>query len=174
MKPTRMQKACKRGFSNPNELQDFCPLGLQRAQWYMDNLHSSAAEELSAAGCPYGVLSEDEDGYCFFKMMLNKDGKIFTEEEIGKRLGLNLNQVKAILARAISKLAGTPFIKEAKDLRDAGFLYDEEKVDEDIYFPTGFGCSESEPTEEAHEGDAPKPRRGRAAAKSAVPNPDFS
>lgn len=175
---THFQKSCKLGLKYPEDLQGFCPYGLERARWYMDNQSSSAAEELSAPGCGFAVLSEDEDGYCFFKMSINKEGRFFTEEEIAKRLGLNVAQVKTILARAMLKIKNSPLFEELKELRRIGELYDVPIEEDDIYYPSGIGCGggfggEADLIEETSGGEGTT-KRGRrsSSSKTLVASPD--
>jgi hypothetical protein len=137
---THFQEVCKLGLSSPLELDGFCEHGLARARWCAENHNSSSAEELSARGCPYFVISEDEDGYCFFKMASKKSFVGMEEEDIGKRLGINVNQVRTILARALMKIKGTEFHKELEELRKEGCLYeDNHEEDLDMYFVSTDG-----------------------------------
>jgi hypothetical protein len=131
---THFQQVCKLGLSSPLELDGFCEHGLARARWCSENHNSSSAEELSSRGCPYFVISEDEDGYCFFKMASKKGFTGMPEEDIAKRLGINVNQVRTILARALMKIRGTELHKELEELRKDGCLYDESyEEDLDMY-----------------------------------------
>jgi len=126
--------------------------------------------------CNYSVISEDEDGYCFYKMMKNKEGRTFSDEEIAIRLGLTSSQVRTIYTRALAKLQNTETIKEIDELRKAGCLFDQPEADDDIYYPDvvsdsadGGYCEEVEDT-----GGGTSKRRGRPrmSGKLAIVNPD--
>lgn len=134
---------CKLGIKHPGQLTFLCPEGIKRARWMAENYGASAAEELSAPGCSFFALSEDVDCYCFFKMLDNKDGRLFSEEEIARRLGLTLAQVRSIINRAILKIKGTEYYEEMKDLRDSGELYSPDiDEDDDTYCTSGGSFSE--------------------------------
>lgn len=130
---------CKLGIKHPSQLTFLCPEGIKRARWVSENFGANAAEELSAPGCNFFALSEDADCYCFFKMIDNKDGRLFTEDEIARRLGITVSQVKSILNRAILKIKGTAYYQEMKSLRDAGELYAPDLNDDDDIYCTGSG-----------------------------------
>lgn len=119
---------------NPVEdLTEICPLGLKRAQWLAGNPSSSATEEKVAPGCTFGMLTEDCFGYCFFKFIHNRE-QALTEEEIARRLGLNVPQVKKILERALRKINGTAWAEEVEELYRDGDLDSYTEDDESNFY----------------------------------------
>ena len=90
---TQFKKCC------PLKLNDYplgiCNLGLQKAQWYKDNPGHMMSEDINSGGCVWGIISEDEASYCFFKFMSIHENEQFSESEIAKRLGITKEQVKS-------------------------------------------------------------------------------
>lgn len=171
-----MTEKCLMGYKSVDELTGFCSLGLERARWYKDHPNSSAAEELRASGCPFGVLSEDQDCYCFFKMITNKADRCFSDDEIARRLGISVAQVRDIGNRAILKIRGTEYFRIMKDLRESGDLYIDSWSEEDmnIYYPDAVGTGpESYSSDEPADTDSEKSGRGRRVkVVPMVPSPD--
>ena len=126
--------------------------------------------------CNYSVISEDEDGYCFYKMMKNKEGRTFTDEEIALRLGLTSSQVRTIYTRALAKLQNSDTIKEIDELRKAGCLFDQPEADDDIYYPDVVADSADggycEEVEDVGGGTSKRRGRPRMSGKLAIVNPD--
>lgn len=106
-----------------------------------------AFEEKQARGCPFGMLTDDKYGYCFFKMMADIE-RPMTEDEISKLLCLSKDQVKKIVETASLKLKDKEEIADLKKLFDSGSLFEEVEVEEDIYFPDHYSTEDSSPSEE--------------------------
>jgi len=131
---------CLIGINPVEELNCICPQGFKRAQWLAGNPSSNAVEEKTAPGCPFGMLTEDSYGYCFFKFIHDSE-TTYTEEEISRRLCLNLPQVKKILTRSISKISKTEWSREVEELYQAGELFPENKDYEhdNLYYDCSIG-----------------------------------
>lgn len=170
MSTERFRRSCPRQLNSPPDA--ICKQGLERAQWTRDNVGYLSFEEKTAPGCPWGILSDDADCYCFFKLMQNKDGQVFTEEEIAYRLGLSKQQIAQSMERAIQKLKDTEAIKDIAELhRQGGLFTGYEEVDNSIYFPDGLGADEAGPTEDTPDAE-PTRKRGRGKVKPLVVSPD--
>lgn len=129
----------------PLKLKSFpkgiCQMGLSRARWTADNPGYLAFEEKRAAGCPFGMLTEDKHSYCFFKKMADIEQPL-SEEEIMKLLCLTKDQVRKIIDSSFHKLRGQGLIQELHQLHKDGGLFTEHGVEEDsdIYFPDHFSA----------------------------------
>jgi hypothetical protein len=145
---SRFKKCC------PLKLNDYptgiCNLGLQKAQWYKDNPGHMMSEDINSGGCVWGIISEDESSYCFFKFMNNHENESFSESDIAKRLGITKEQVKAAYESGIEKLKKQKNIQEIMDThKKYGGILTEDTDDDYIYFPVnsvteGFLPSTSE------------------------------
>lgn len=150
---SRFKKCC------PLKLQDYpigiCRLGLQKAQWYKDNPGHMMSEDINSGGCMWGIISEDEASYCFFKFMDIHEGESFSESDIAKRLGITKDQVKAAYDAGIEKLKKQKTIQEISAVhKKYGGVLTEDTDNDYIYFPINSvteGLLPSAPEEEIDE-----------------------
>lgn len=113
-----------------------CNLGLQKAQWYKDNPGHMMSEDINSGGCIWGIISEDEASYCFFKFMSIHENEQFTENDIAKRLGITKEQVKTAYEAGLEKLRKQKNIQEIMDIhKKQGGILTEDVDDDYIYFP---------------------------------------
>lgn len=165
---TNFQKCC------PLKLKNFpdgiCHLGLQKAQWYKDNPGHMISEDINSGGCIWGIISEDESSYCFFKFMHIHEGEVFSDSEIAKRLGITKEQVKLACDSAVEKLKKQKVIQEISTVhKKYGGILSEESSDDYIYFPINSvteGLLPANPEEELDETiigeiSSKKTKRGR-------------
>lgn len=150
---SRFRKCC------PLKLQNYpkniCNLGLQKAQWYKDNPGHMMSEDINSGGCIWGIISEDESSYCFFKFMNIHEGESFSEQEIAKRLGVTKEQVKAAYDSGIEKLKKQKTVQEITAIhKKYGGVLTEDSLDDYIYFPINSvteGLLPASPEEEIDE-----------------------
>jgi hypothetical protein len=116
-----------------------CEHGLVRARWMADNIGYLAFEEKQARGCPFGMLTEDKHSYCFFKLMSEIEEPM-TDEEISKLLCLSKDQIKRVVDSAFYKLKANESIHTLQELFEDGDLFEEQPLEDDIYFPDEFSA----------------------------------
>jgi hypothetical protein len=94
------------------------------------------SEDINSGGCIWGIISEDEASYCFFKFMSIHENEQFTENDIAKRLGITKEQVKTAYEAGLEKLRKQKNIQEIMDIhKKQGGILTEDVDDDYIYFP---------------------------------------
>lgn len=150
---SQFKKCCPLKLNNFPE--GICQLGLQKAQWYKDNPGHMMSEDINSGGCVWGIISEDESSYCFFKFMNIHEGEPFSETEIAKRLGITKEQVKSAYESGIEKLKKQKTIQEISIIhKKYGGVLTEDTGDDYVYFPINSvteGFLPSPPEEEIDE-----------------------
>ena len=164
---SEFKEKCPAAYTNFSEFRT-CLFGKIRAEWYKSHPNNRQEDEETAPGCPYGMITSSANGYCFWKYIHNQLSRSFSEDEVAKAMNISPKQVKEITLKALSKLKSHEFYETLKELKAQGELYDPEEIDDDIYFPTGFSCTDDNHSDNSEE---ETPKQGFISKKSLVPTP---